>query len=139
MENITLFVSIVIIVFGVLQIVLFFKLWGMTNDVKKISLKQSPSKADELIDEAQLLCLDGEKEKAFRCYKQSFLMSIVELYNNISQKYNVALKEDRANMWKLHYPNIVRFYKSKISFTDFTLNYKDYDTFDKVDNIFSKG
>lgn len=35
MENITLFVSIVIIVFGVLQIVLFFKLWEMTNDVKK--------------------------------------------------------------------------------------------------------
>ena len=39
MENITLFVSIVIIVFGVLQIVLFFKLWEMTNDVKKNQLK----------------------------------------------------------------------------------------------------
>ena len=36
MEGITLFVSIVIIVFGILQIILFFKLWGMTNDVKKI-------------------------------------------------------------------------------------------------------
>lgn len=30
MEGIALFVSIVIIVFGVLQIILFFKLWGMT-------------------------------------------------------------------------------------------------------------
>ena len=57
MENITLFVSIVIIIFGVLQILLFFKLWEMTNDVKKISLKQPPSKEDELIDEAQLLSL----------------------------------------------------------------------------------
>lgn len=36
MENITLFVSIVIIVFGVLQIILFFKLWGMTSNVKRI-------------------------------------------------------------------------------------------------------
>lgn len=35
MEGMTLFVSIVIIVFGILQIILFFKLWGMTNDVKK--------------------------------------------------------------------------------------------------------
>ena len=52
MENITLFASIAIIVFGVLQIILFFKLWEMTNDVKKISLKHSPSKEDELIDEA---------------------------------------------------------------------------------------
>ena len=27
------FTSVVVIVFGVLQIILFFKLWGMTNDV----------------------------------------------------------------------------------------------------------
>ena len=27
------FVYLIIIVFGILQIILFFKLWGMTNDV----------------------------------------------------------------------------------------------------------
>ena len=27
----------VIVVFGILQIILFFKLWGMTNDVRNIS------------------------------------------------------------------------------------------------------
>lgn len=32
-------VSIVIIVFGILQIILFFKIWGMTNDVKAIKEK----------------------------------------------------------------------------------------------------
>lgn len=32
----TEFLSIVLIVFGVLQIILFFKIWGMTNDVAKI-------------------------------------------------------------------------------------------------------
>ena len=37
MEGITLLVSIILIVFGVLQIILFFKLWGMTNNVVKIS------------------------------------------------------------------------------------------------------
>ena len=31
-----IFVSLIIIVFGVLQIILFFKLWGMTNDVRKL-------------------------------------------------------------------------------------------------------
>ena len=30
------FLSIKLIVFGVLQIILFFKMWGMTNDVSKI-------------------------------------------------------------------------------------------------------
>lgn len=36
MEEITLFVSVVIIIFGVLQIILFFKIWGMTNNVNEI-------------------------------------------------------------------------------------------------------
>lgn len=36
MEGIMLFVSIIIIIFGILQIILFFKVWGMTNDVKKV-------------------------------------------------------------------------------------------------------
>lgn len=31
-------VSLIIIVFGVLQIILFFKLWGMTNDVAELKL-----------------------------------------------------------------------------------------------------
>ena len=31
------FLSIVMLVFGILQIILFFKIWGMTNDVKKLT------------------------------------------------------------------------------------------------------
>lgn len=30
------FMTIVFLVFGILQIILFFKVWGMTNNVKKI-------------------------------------------------------------------------------------------------------
>jgi hypothetical protein len=36
MEGITLLVSIILIVFGVLQIILFFKLWGMANDMRQL-------------------------------------------------------------------------------------------------------
>lgn len=31
------FVSIVIVIFGILQVILFFKLWGMTNDVRRLT------------------------------------------------------------------------------------------------------
>ena len=31
------FVSVLLIIFGVLQIILFFKLWIMTNDVRKLT------------------------------------------------------------------------------------------------------
>ncbi|MDR2950150.1 MAG: hypothetical protein LBV71_13200 [Prevotella sp.] len=30
------FVTAIIVVFGLLQLILFFKIWGMTNDVNKI-------------------------------------------------------------------------------------------------------
>ncbi len=33
------FMTIVFLVFGILQIILFFKIWGMTNNVKKIKNK----------------------------------------------------------------------------------------------------
>ena len=33
------FMAIVFLVFGILQIILFFKIWGMTNNVKKIKDK----------------------------------------------------------------------------------------------------
>ena len=35
--------SIILLVFGVLQIILFFKLWGMTNDVRTMKDKQAES------------------------------------------------------------------------------------------------
>lgn len=33
------FLSVILIIFGILQIILFFKLWGMTNDIRRISEK----------------------------------------------------------------------------------------------------
>lgn len=43
MELIT---SIIIIVFAVLQIILFFKVWGMTNDVKDLKNKLESKKRE---------------------------------------------------------------------------------------------
>lgn len=39
METTLNIVSIIIIVFGILQIILFFKIWGMTNDIREIKNK----------------------------------------------------------------------------------------------------
>lgn len=36
-ETITFILAVVVLVFGILQIILFFKLWGMTNDVKRLT------------------------------------------------------------------------------------------------------
>lgn len=45
MEDLNLF-AIVLIIFGILQIILFFKLWIMTNDVAAIRRKIAPPIGD---------------------------------------------------------------------------------------------
>lgn len=54
MEGFTIFLSIILLTFGVLQIILFFKLWGMTNDARAILGEIriiSGSARQELVDE----------------------------------------------------------------------------------------
>lgn len=36
MEDFETFIAFVAVIFGILQIILFFKIWGMTNDVREI-------------------------------------------------------------------------------------------------------
>lgn len=62
MESITLFVSIVIIVFGILQIILFFKIWGMTNNVSEILSDQKDYKK-EVIKKMNNIISTLEKEE----------------------------------------------------------------------------
>lgn len=47
MENIMTFTGIIVIIFGVLQIILFFKLWGMTDDVKRLKSHFTTSQEDK--------------------------------------------------------------------------------------------
>ncbi|MDR1919673.1 MAG: hypothetical protein LBQ65_08525 [Tannerellaceae bacterium] len=59
-------VGIIFIVFGILQIILFFKIWGMTNDVREV--KQKFTKEPEIdtgIDPMfYVWAIDGNVEKA---------------------------------------------------------------------------
>jgi hypothetical protein len=43
-------VGIVVIIFGILQIILFFKIWGMTNDVARIVTILKEHKASTSVD-----------------------------------------------------------------------------------------
>lgn len=74
MEGATLFASIVIIVFGILQIILFFKIWGMTNRVSSIERMLKSKKHGY-----EFYMLTGEKEKAYQLIKESLINKLIEL------------------------------------------------------------
>ena len=45
------FLTIVLLVFGVLQIVLFFKIWGMTNDIREMRNKYLKDEDEKVLAE----------------------------------------------------------------------------------------
>lgn len=79
MEELTLFISIIFIVFGVLQIILFFKLWGMTNDMKDVVInmnllvRNSNTTTKHLCrDEYIKLCDYSLESKGITCVVENF-------------------------------------------------------------------
>ena len=88
------FLSIVLLIFGVLQIILFFKLWIMTNNVNRIKNKVEKhlNKEDGTMIEAQIKALDGRNEEAFALYQRSFYLSVINLYNKTVTEYGFTYK-----------------------------------------------
>lgn len=120
MENMLLVTSIVIIAFCVLQIILFFKVWGMTNDVRKIR----KNIIGNSLDEAHKQIIIGNKDKAFDIYKRLYTEGLI----TISE-----LPED----FKYNYPRLVEKYKYELSKLgdEYSIDFAKYDKIDKVKKI----
>lgn len=67
------FIAILFITFGVLQIILFFKLWAMTNNIRAIKGKYCEENTSGLIRKLLIL---GEKEKVKEILIDDFFKSI---------------------------------------------------------------
>jgi len=63
-ESITIIVAIIFIVFAIIQIIFFFKMWIMTNNVKKILdiLNSKDNREVKLPKKAKVKGLDNELE-----------------------------------------------------------------------------
>ena len=77
MEGFTTFIGVIIIVFGILQIILFFKIWAMTNNVKDI---QRRFVNQNLKSEANIAHMKGDIDAAEKCLNESLLKEISDLF-----------------------------------------------------------
>lgn len=140
MEGIITFTAIVMIVFGILQIILFFKIWGMTNNVSKI--KRELKKDDTFIIEAQMKALDGLHNEAFKLYEKSFHIKLIELYNKIVDEYKNEDEIDyeyRNNYWLSEYQKIVAYYDKRIKkLGTYDLQANRFDTYKKIHSYICK-
>lgn len=137
------FLTIVLLIFGVLQIILFFKIWGMTNDVNNIkkNLEIQPEEEDLLITEAQIKALNGNNEEAFELYQKAFYKSVIELFNQTIKEYgnegNMSYKE-RNEYYNLEYNKVVKYFSKRINKLGLELNSGKFDSYEKVFSIICK-
>lgn len=87
------FLSFVLVVFGILQIILFFKLWGMTNDVVEIK-KYLLSKGEDSssLNRVKDLVKNGQKAEAEEALENVAGKLVSDIMN---QKLSVEVAKER--------------------------------------------
>ena len=70
------FLTIVLLIFGVLQIILFFKVWGMTNNIKRI-WKKIDNK--DFLSDACIAYIKGNMEEPEKLVNEAFLQEVAFL------------------------------------------------------------
>ena len=136
MEGMFSFVGIIIIVFGVLQIILFFKMWGMTNDVKIIK-KNLIDGTDACFISAQKEIMLGNTDKAFDIYNKCFVNDIVSIYKEtINGSVNAEVDKDRYETKYKEMCNLYQKETEKLG-NQYSIEYLRFDTLEKIDNILS--
>ncbi|WP_321437305.1 hypothetical protein [uncultured Bacteroides sp.] len=119
------FLSIILIVFGILQIILFFKTWIMTNDVKKIKeIAQEGNNSSW--DVAKIETLAGNYDKAFEIYQKCFISDVYEMYSSTMRAIRYEYSEG--------YDKIVKKYKKQLETLkgDYSIDFEKYDTREKI-------
>lgn len=87
------FTGIVMIAFGILQIILFFKVWGMTNNVKLI-WKKIDNK--DFLSEACISYIKGDLDETERLANEAFLQEVAYL-----SKSSESLNDWTTGYWEL--------------------------------------
>lgn len=79
MDGSNVFIVLLVVVFAVLQLMLFFKVWGMTNDIKAIKNK-IPN--NDRIRDAEIAYLSGNSDIAKKILDEYLRITIEEIKDN---------------------------------------------------------
>lgn len=125
------FLSIVLIIFGVLQIILFFKMWGMTNDTKKIkNIAQANGYPDDVYPPKIEFAL-GNTEKAKEMVNREFVCEVYKLYLEVSAS---STSEEREYLGGFN--QIESKYREMFDNASSFIEFGKFSTFDNAKKIF---
>lgn len=129
-------VSIIIIVFGILQIILFFKVWGMTDDVSRIK-KNLIDGTDASLETAKKEIMLGHPDKAFEIYNKCFINDITTLHKDTC---TAGMNSEPAkDTYEAKYQEKCQLYKKELAKLGdkYSIDFSRFDAFDKIDKFIS--
>lgn len=127
------FLSIVLLIFGVLQIMLFFKMWGMTNDIKKIKNKYLKEGYPSGSSPAKIEFIIGNKEKAKEMAYKEFISEVYKLYVDISK--NRIMSEEQEYLKE--FEKLERKFRESYGDVSSSIQFSEFSTFENVKKIFN--
>ena len=107
-----IFIGIISVVWAILNIILFFKVWGMCNNVKRIATKTSDHDSFRL--SFYQLLLENKKKVAFELNQARLIEEMSEIYfanSGYSKRDGIAVINE----------NIISYYKRRASLTGYEL------------------
>ena len=128
MENMQNFTGWIIIIFGVLQIILFFKIWIMTDDVTKIKNTIQANGYPNGISPAKFELAMGNIEKAKELATREFISDIYKIYSNVLKSEN----EEYVKRFNV----IEQEYRAKFDNISSFIDFEKFSTYDKAQKIF---
>lgn len=122
-----IFILILYVVFGILSLILFFKVWGMCNNVYKIKSKFLGDSSNNQ-DELKYFVLMGKNEEAYNLLCR-------EMYHTIFNEYGVhAVAVGYADSYC---ENVINMYKERFACIGMEIP-DNFSTLDKLKDIAKK-
>lgn len=136
MEDMLTFTGWIVIIFGILQIILFFKVWIMTDNVSRIK-KNLIDGTDASLETAKKEIMLGHPDKAFEIYNKCFINDIVILHK---ETRTAGMNSEPAkDAYEAKYQEKCQLYKKELSKlgNSYSIDFSRFDNFDKIDKIMS--
>ena len=111
-------------IFGVLQIILFFKIWIMTDDVTKIKNTIQANGYPNGISPAKFELAMGNIEKAKELATREFISDIYKIYSNVLKSEN----EEYVKRFNV----IEQEYRAKFDNISSFIDFEKFSTYDKA-------
>lgn len=129
-ESLLIVVLIIMSIFGILQIILFFKFWGMTNDVNNLN-ETIRKKHLRDINAARIEALVENYDEAFNIYKRNFIMEALILFQK---------SESNSSIYERYYGVLANKYQKYLNALDgdYSIDFDKYNSKEKINNLLIK-